>query len=254
MIDNVKNWFKPLTKQHVLWGIGGILLILVMVGYVRGYKPTDIFLIGKSGTLTLDLPLSETNVFIDEEKKLTTTQDNEPVEFLLSPKRHSVIISRDGYYPWTKEIVIPSKGIVKLSPIFITINTSGQIITKNDPEYTKLRRTVIEAPVPTKDKPKISKDGSAVLWMDDNEIIVTIASTTYSVIQPDTAIRSVDFYRDRGDVVIFSTSNAIYAIEIDKAGKQNFMPIYKGISPTFYKNDPDFVYVWDNGTLMEVII
>lgn len=254
MWSNAKNWLKGLSKEDWLWTLGGVILILIVFGYFFGYKPTDVLLIGKSGTLTLELPLSQTNVFIDEEKKLTTTKDNEPVEFQLSPKKHSVIISREGYYPWTKEVTVPSKGAVKLSPMFITINTSGQIITKNDPEYIKLRRTVIEAPVPTKAKPKISKDGTALLWMDDNEIIVSIASTTYKVIQPDTAIRSVDFYRERSDVVIFSTSNSIYAIEISKEGKQNFMPIYKGASPTFYKNDPRFVYVWDNGTLMEVII
>lgn len=254
MIDKVKNWTKGLGMGDILLLIAGILVILIAIGYYFGYKPTDALLLGKSGTLTIDLPLVQTNVFIDEVKKLTTSKDNEKVEFKLSPKKHSVIISREGYYPWTKEVTIPNNGIVNLSPIFITINTSGQIITKNDPDYIGLRRTVIANPLPTKTTPIISKDGTAQLWTNDNAILVTVASTTYNVIQPDTVIRSVHFYRDRADVVIMATSNAIYAIEISKEGKQNFMPIYKGSSPTFYKNNPGFVYVWDNGTLMEVII
>ncbi|MSU45408.1 MAG: hypothetical protein EXS47_02150 [Candidatus Zambryskibacteria bacterium] len=254
MKDNVKNWSKGLEKGDVLWGIGGIIVILIFLGYVFEYKPENVFLLGKSGTLALELPLVQTNIFIDEEKKLTTTKENENPEFELSAKKHSVIISRDGYYPWTKEVIIPNNGKIKLSPIFITINTSGQIITKNDPEYVKLRRIVIENPLPAKTSPIISKDGIASLWMEDNKIIVSVASSTYNVLQPDTAIRSVHFYKDRADVVIFSTSSAIYAIEVNKEGKQNFMPIYKGGSPTFYKDNPNFVYVWDNGTLMEVII
>lgn len=262
MIDQVKNWLKGLGKGDILWGMGGIIVVLIMIGYLYGFKPQDILLLGKSGILTLELPLFQTNVYIDEEKKLTTVKENENPEFELSAKKHSIIISRNGYYPWTKEVIISNNGKIKLFPIFITINTSGQIITKNDPEYVKLRRMVIENPLPTKITPIISKDGTANLWMEDNRMLVSVTpsinsglgSSTYNVLQPDTAIRSVHFYRDRVDVIIFATSNAIYAIEVNKEGKQNFMPIYKGSSPTFYKNNPGFIYVWDNGTLMEVII
>src|SRR3989344_843611 len=109
MKDNVKNWFKELKRENLLWGMGGIVVLLLVFMYFWGYNPKDVFLVGKSGILSIELPLIQTNVFIDEVKKVTTAKENETLEFSLSPKKHSVIISRDGYYPWTKEFIISNK-------------------------------------------------------------------------------------------------------------------------------------------------
>ena len=75
-----------------------------------------------------------------------------------------------------------------------------------------------------------------------------------TVIQPDTIIRNVDFYKDRSDAVIFSTADTVYVIEINIEGIQNFMPIYKGKNPYFIKNDSNSIYVEDGNSLLQVAI
>lgn len=262
MQDNAKKIIKENRSLLIYVLVAILVIILIITGYKKGYRIQSNFLPGKVGTLSLELPLPLTNVFIDEEMKLKTSKDNELLELTLSPRKHSIIISRDGYYPWTKEFKITSQQTTKLQPIFVTINTTGQIITDRDPEYWELKGKIVQAILPEKNSEKISGDKSAKLWIDDNAILVSstssensgLSSTTTKVIQPDTIIRSVDFYKNRSDVVIFSTLNAIYVIEVSKEGKQNFMPIYKGTSPIFYKDSSDYIYVWDNGTLMQVII
>jgi hypothetical protein len=111
--------------------------------------------------------------------------------------------------------------------------------------------------LPTKEKPLASKDGKKLLWIEDNTILVADADATNSakiVIQPDTIVKNAAFYEDRDDVVLFSSSSAVYAIDADKTGGQNFVPVYAGESPDFISGGEGFIYVLDGSNLMEVII
>jgi hypothetical protein len=245
---------KPKNKPYLQWGIPLFILVVIVVAYSQGYRIKNNLLIGKMGTITMNLPLIQTSVFVDENKKTETTKDNENVKLLLSPRTHNIIVSHTGYYPWTKKVAVPSNGTVVLSPIFVTINASGEIITQKDPEYWKIRSEIINSKLPAKNSPLLSADKSSTLWMDDNAIIVNIASTTHVVIQPDTVINNVSFYKNRSDVVIFSTGNGIYVIEVEKENTQNFMPIYKGASPYFMPGNEGFIYVLDGDNLMQVVI
>lgn len=254
-MDNIAKDNLPVKKLKYFWIVVLIIaVILSCVVYFLGYRFKDNFTLGKSGTLTLTIPLPETSIFIDNSQKIVTTKENENVTVSLSPKTHSVIIGRDRYFPWTKDFVVPSKGNVTLSPIFVSQNASGELITQKDPEYWKIRNRIIRDVLPTKNNPILSSDGKTSLWIDDNAILVTTGSTTTKVIQPDTVIKNVSFYKNRSDAVIFSTANSVYVIETDTSSAQNFMPIYRGTSPAFIKDSPDFIYILDSENLMQVII
>jgi hypothetical protein len=202
----------------------------------------------------MQIALPAANIFIDESKKIVTTQENEVIEFSLSPRNHTIIVSRDGYFPWKKDFVMQSEGNINFSPVFVSSSPSGVIITNKDPEFWKIRNKIITDPLPTKNAPRTSGDGKVKLWIEDNGVMIEIASTTKTVIQPDPAIKNLYFYKDRSDIVIFSIANAIYVIETSKEGTQNFMPIYKGNDPSFIEGDLNYIYVLDNGTLMQVTI
>lgn len=254
MTDIAKEHFFK-NKMKYSWVV---LLIIVFISactlYFLGYRFKDNYTLGKIGTLTLNVPLADTSIFIDNSQKIKTIKDDEVVKVSLSPKTHSVIIGRDRYFPWTKDFVVPSNGNVTLSPLFVSENASGQIITQKDPEYWSLRSKIIKDPLPTEKNPLLSSDSKISLWIDDNAIKVSDGKKTTQVIQPDTVIRNVSFYENRNDAVIFSTSNSVYVIETDTFGAQNFMPIYRGTSPAFMKTEPNFIYVLDGDTLMQVII
>jgi hypothetical protein len=53
---------------------------------------------------------------------------------------------------------------------------------------------------------------------------------------------------------MFSVDNAVYAIDVDKEGTQNFLPVYKGTSPSFIEATSSYIYVLDGDTLMQVVI
>lgn len=254
MQDNAKTIMTKRTK--IILGLSVLVLILILggVGYKMGYRFGSGLTFGKIGYMEMTASLSQTSIFIDQSKKIVTEKEGEVVKIPFSPSRHSVIISRDGYFPWKKDFNVRSNETVKLSPLFITANTTGQIITQNDSEYYKIRNSVIKDALPTKNSPKVSSDKSTSIWIEEGGIIAKTASTTIGVVQIDSAIRNVDFYKNRSDVVMFSTGNSVYVIEIDDAGNQNFMPIYKGQSPAFIKADEGTIYVLDGTNLMQVII
>jgi len=254
MEDNVKTKIQENKFFYGAIVLVIFIIILTIVGFKNGYRFQENFMVGKMGVMSLEIPLAQTNIFIDDSKKVTTSKEGELVEISLSPREHTVIVSRDGYFPWKKDFVMGSGGNIKFSPVFVSSSPSGVIITKNDPEFWKIRNKIITNILPTKETPRVSEDGSAKLWIEDNAVIVEVASTTKTVIQPDPVIRNLYFYKGRSDVVIFSVSSAIYAIEVNKEGTQNFLPIYKGINPSFIGDDLNNIYVLDGETLMQVVI
>ncbi len=153
----------------------GILLVIILVsifGYYNGYRFGNHFLIGKVGTMAMTLPFPETSIFIDQSQKIQTSKENETVQLELSPKSHQVIVSKSGYFPWTKTFLVPSAGTVALSPIFILQNTSGLMIGQSDPEYWKIKNAILSDISPSKIHPRISADKSTRLWMEDNAILI----------------------------------------------------------------------------------
>jgi len=51
-------------------------------------------------------------------------------------------------------------------------------------------------------------------------------------------------------MIIFAAGSAIYAIEADHAGNQNFQPLYKGVDPYFYENSDGVIYIKDGNSLL----
>ncbi len=253
-MDNAKNHILNNKRSYTTIIVIILILILGFIGFKNGFRIKNNFTVGKIGTVVLKIPLPLTSIFIDETKKITTSKDNEEVTIPFSPRKHTIIISREGYFPWKKDFTVPSGETLELHPLFISQNATGEIITQNDPEYFNIRNKIIKDITPTAQNPKISFDKTTTLWLDDNAIIVQFGSTTKKVIQPDTIIKNVDFYRNRSDVVIFSTTNSVYAIEVDSFGGQNFMPIYRGQDPAFVKASENTMYVFDADNLMEVLI
>ncbi len=254
MWENAKNEILNNWRKH-LWEIISLLVFVIFItGYFLGYRFKDNFTIGKIGFVSIDIPLTQTSVFIDEREKAKTEKDGEDVKVSLSPREHSIIVSHPGYFPWTKKFRVQSSETTNLSPILIPTNASGQIITKEDPEYWSLWSKITYNKLPVKDSPQISEDKSAKIWVEENTIIHETGSTTISILKPISDIKNISFYKNRSDGVIFSTSDSVYMIEADKTNTQNFMPIYRGQSPAFIKTAPDFIYILDGETLMQVVI
>ncbi len=250
MNDNVKN----IKKSQIYWGVSVLVVLLLIIFYALGFRITNGFKIGKVGEVSVTLPLINTSVFIDKSQKLTTKKDNETLKVKLSPKKHTIIVSRDSYYPWKKDLDIKSNSKVKIEPLLVSQNPSGNIIGTQDPEYWSIVNQIRNNTAPTEDKPLKSTDGKILIWVNDGTIFAKNENTENEVINVVTPVKNINFYKNRTDAIIFSTTIGVYVVELNKDGGQNFMPIYKGQNPYFVGNNPDYIYVQDGNALMQVVI
>jgi len=180
------------------------------------------------GTLQIRSLDENLAIFIDDQRK-EARQDINP-QFELENGKHTVVISKNNYWPWMKEIEIIKDNDVVIQPFFIPQNTSGFLIGKEDPEYPQIMSFFQNNLISTSTLASIPKENSLL---------------------KETAV-ALDFYKDRQDVVIIASGDGIYGLEIDSKNIQNFQPIYKGIRPLFVKKDNSSLYVLDNDNLMLV--
>lgn len=248
---NLKSKFN---KINIIIGVTIAIIIFMLLAYFLGYRRVQGFKIAKIGYVTMTIPFSQTSIFLDQSERIITKKDNEVIKIPLTPKKHNIIVSRESYYPWNKDFVIVSNKVIQLSPIYVSQNPSGSIINQIDPEYYKIISQINKNVLPTNNKPKVSEDGLASIWEEEGSIMAKKEDELLQVIAPETEIKNIEFYKDRSDSLIFSTSDGIFMIEIDKKGQQNFMPIYKGTNPYFTKGNPNYIYVIDSNTLMQIVI
>ncbi len=243
------------AKKHPYFLSLIIISIIVIILLATGFRLQPNLSVSKNGNVEIFLPLASTTVYIDTEKITTTDTENETITKSLSVKTHSVLVGRLGYLPWIKDIVIEPNTTVVLKPIFITANATGQLITKNDPQYWKLRGNVEKAALPTETNPRVQ--GGVTLWVTGNTVYMKEGGIQKTIITTIETIRSLDFYKDRTDVIMFASDNGVYALDaIENAAehKANFLPIYRGTKPVFLKTDNAFLYVQDGENLMMVVI
>ena len=70
MMDKVKNHIKQNKSVYTYTFVAVLILVLVFVIYKKGYRFTENFMLGKAGTLSLQIAMPLTNVFIDENNKI----------------------------------------------------------------------------------------------------------------------------------------------------------------------------------------
>lgn len=206
-------------EKSSLMLIGVLILILGGFFYFNYDKKQKGFLQINSLDETL-------TVYIDNVKE--DSKNNINPEFKIKKGVHNVIIHKEGYWPWTKEVQILGETTLELNPFFIPQNTSGFMIGKTDPEYWDI-------------------------WsLFQKDLISADALSTISTIEIKDQITAIDFYKNRTDVVLMSLADGVYALGVDYQTEQNLQPIYKGKNPTFVKKNDDSIYIMDNGNLMEV--
>jgi len=215
--NNVKNSFFYFYAIILM----AILIVSLFLFYSENSK----------GTLKIVTDDKNLEVLIDGKSVEPVSSSEKVLSYKIKKGSHSIILNEEGYWPWAKKIDIKEKQIIEIFPFFVLKNSSGFIITKNDPEYYKIK--------------SLFWKNTHINWdMDEN---------TPSIIKDfKDEIKASDFYKDRDDVVIIAVQNGIYALEINSDTMPNFQPIYKGKDPFFVKKDNHSLYIKDGDSIMEV--
>ena len=251
--------------------MGGLCAVFLIVGtfYVLGYRFGKNFSVVKAGSISIEVPFAGSNIYLNALKKRSTSKDGETVSFSgLYPGRYTTIVSKDGFYPWTKEASVEENRIVRLRPFLIRSSVSGVVITAEDPAYDKLQSLIYENTLPLASDKKISRDGLVVLWFEDGTIYAewqgeektipalfcssSSCSKRIEVLTPTVPLRNLDFYGSRNDVIVLALGESVAAMELDRNGTQNFEPLFKGNSPRMAKTGEGAIIVRDNGVLMQL--
>ena len=215
---------KQKKNSIQIYGLIAIVTLIIALSFF--------YVDNNKGILKINAGGDEVSIFIDEEDKGSLNIEDQKNGLKIKKGEHSIILSKEGYWPWVSIINIERKQTINIYPFFIPKSSSGYIIPEEDPEYYSILDRFW-----TK---------THINW-EKNENTPKIVSGFES------EIRASDFYKERQDVIIVAVENGIYALEINSSTTPNFQPIYKGTEPTFVKKDGNSIYVKDGEMLMEVM-
>lgn len=247
-----------------------VAIILLSGGYATlnglGYYISPKLKLERNGFLKILIENPSAKIFIDG-KKVATASGGSVTFRHLSETTHSIIVSKDGYWPWTKTVKIAAGQTVTYHPFLIEQTEGGEIVTGADPEYEKLLSLIREAKPPSKFDALFSTDKKIKVWTEDNRVYAEWQGQPIEILEffcaPECMSRitvaalgapvsNVAFLKNRDDVLVFGDGLGLYAIELDKRGLQNFMPIYRGQSVKFFQAADGSFYLTDNGNLIHI--
>ncbi|MSU55373.1 MAG: carboxypeptidase regulatory-like domain-containing protein [Candidatus Taylorbacteria bacterium] len=279
------------TKIYLtMWGVCVFVALSFFVLYKFGFRLTNKFEPVKVATIELKSNQSDLQIFLDNRELKASFQDGRYIIKNVIPGLHSVLVSKNGFWPWTKIVNVTennSKSIYAF--IFPTEGATAKKISPETSEYKiaskGLKSSILPEPAsyvsnPTNDESitewlktnvpnfGLSLDKSTALYIMNNTIYVAWISSSEppphyfceenpcKLIMPVTIstlpIQSVVFYKDRRDVVLFSAGSNIYGIELDRQGTQNFQPLLKVNNPYFYQAVNGQLYIKDGNSIFSV--
>lgn len=246
------------TTGRFLW----IAIIIVLAIFAYSF-------FSSKGVIILTSSLDNTTVFLDS-VTYKTLQAGEQVSIKTEKGTHTILTARDGYFPWTKTVVVEKGSDIHLNPFMLQANPSGEIITGADPEHDKIVAIVKTSPLPISESRKKSDAGNVEIWAVGNAIYASWigeikdapeyfctkdpCDPIAEVYKGVEAVENLDFYKDREDILVFAAGNGVFAIETDPRGTKNFQPIFTGIRPRFSKPKVDSLYVLDGTNLAEIAL
>lgn len=269
---------KISSKKILYYFYAPLIIILLFIAgffllYKFGYRLTNKFWIEKAGKIEIQTNKTGLGIYIDEKLMSTTQTENEKILFKnLAPQTYNVVISKNNFWPWIKNINIKSGLTTVIYPFLISKNQNFEKIKTSSEDFQTYSKFIIKNVLPTFSDKKISDNKNVAIWIEGTQIFAEwlgkeneipyffcvadpCVSKIIEIIKLNQSIKNLDFYGNREDVIMFSTNKNIYALEIDKRGTQNFQPIYtNGIDPFFYKKDTSTLYILENNSLIMIKI
>lgn len=248
------------TKRIVI--IGALILVAIagIAALISSARTAQ------SGSIILDSPLEAgTTVFLNNKRVLRVQDSTEPLVLDgLSVGTHTIVVGKDGHWPWSKELVLANGEQVTVHPFVVPQEPALTVLTKEHNDYAPAQEQFSTYTLPNADTPLLSSTGSVALWISENALharwlaereppeafcFAGTCNRALIVLPADKPIRNVAFFGNRDTVVVFGSENGIFALELDKRGTQNFQPLYLGTAPEFVFVAEDRMVIRDEGTL-----
>lgn len=249
-----------------------ILAFLVAVPlvllYTSGYRLDSGFRLIKTGGLYVSSPVSGSQIFINNElKKETNILQSGLFLQNLKPGKYSVLIAKEGYWPWLKELEVKEQFVTEARALILPKETKGEVIKSSEhQEIVSLINEIKALSATTTEIIRLANHNRQKLWWlpEENKVWVEWIDSASSrpyylnedknlILDSISPVRNADFFPGRRDVIIIAVQNGVFALEIDGKGGRILQPIYKGKEPffTIYKNESS-IYILDEKTLIKI--
>lgn len=265
--------FNPF-RSAIGTGIFTFVVALFIVGFLSysGYWFGDGFRIVKTGSIALLELQDGVSVFVDNRRHgyRDQTDPGSVVIKRTTPGVHSVLVAKDGFWPWLKDVQISKDTEITLTPFLVKRNPKGELVAKENGDLDAVEERFALSALPDAENKQTSPDGLIAFWVHENSVMVEwfgsssdipasfcdtqdceVIQEVFSSLDP---IKSAGFYRSRNDILILASANNIFAIEIDLRGTQNFQPIYKGTNPRFIADGTDFLIIKDEEFIFRITL
>jgi len=249
-----------------------LLVIAAFSLYTKGYRlSTRGITQTKVGEIRLVVPEKGSAVFLDNKEKLTTGRPNQEVVFKrLENRVYTLLVAQENRFPWYKAVDLSKTNTASLASFSMSKVIPSITVNADEPQYQSIK-TVIERGVPaTAAAKRRSKSNLVEAWIEsgDNSIHAQWLGQPADIprsfcplgdclahiviFKGKSPIRSLDFFRDRDDVLIVAIENSISALELDTAPPQNFQPIFTGENPRFEQPEDGILFI-QNGPAFAVV-
>ncbi|OGZ32482.1 MAG: hypothetical protein A3H02_01850 [Candidatus Niyogibacteria bacterium RIFCSPLOWO2_12_FULL_41_13] len=245
------------TRKILFWSLFSVFIVLAIIipAYQAGYRIDQNFNIAQVGGIFLALPENGNQIYLDGklEKETGYFSASFYIENL-KPKNYSVIVAKDGYWPWTKQLEIKENMVTEAKPFLLKKNIEGKPVENNEEIMNEfLNRDSFALKTNNKNNIEIRKENGKIIarWKKGPPLPYYFSKEEQIIFQTINEIKNFEFFPKRSDLVVLALRNGIFALEIDGRGLRNFQPIYKGFDPDFVLIENKF-YIRDQNAVFEI--
>lgn len=208
--------------------VKSLIVVIVAIVLVAGY---GLFTTTNTGTLVIDSPVYGAQVFVDEHPAGTLHEPPDSLHLSEAPGKHNIIVSKEGYWPWSESVEVKKHETVELHPFIVPQNIGLESMSRTvfsteskDSDYARALVLFKEQTISDEIRPLVEA--------------TRIQGVTYA-----------DYAPGRTDVILLATKDGIYAVGVEKSDHPNFQPVYKSRNPSFAKAKDGTLYIKDDDTI-----
>lgn len=119
------------TRKALFIASAAIFAVAVapLLMYTVGYRLTSSFKLTKTGGLFITAPQVNSDIFVDNNfKKKTNFLQNNLFIQNLTPRSYSVLVAKEGYWPWFKKVEVEPKMVAEARAFMVPQNPKWDII------------------------------------------------------------------------------------------------------------------------------
>src|SRR3989344_3637488 len=142
------------TKIYLtLWGVCILVGLFAFVLYKFGDRLTNGLEAGEVGSIEFSLNEGGLQIFLNNREQRATFTDAVYIFNKITPGLHSIVVSKDGFWPWTKTVAVSENNVRSLYAfIFPMDGISTKVLSVSTAEYKlasdNIRNTLLPAPKP----------------------------------------------------------------------------------------------------------